>query len=241
MATSGTYVWTENRDQVIKGALRKLAVLPSGGSPSTNQTTDATEALNALMKALNAEGMPLWAVTSYSFNPVVGTNSYTIGIGQTLNTAAPLKLIQARRLDSGSTVAVPMNIYNRYDFNLLPNQSTITGTPVSVYYQPILTSGSVDAGTLKLWPYPDSATPTIYLDYIRPFQDMTSSTDNLDFPPYWTNALIYNLAWLLAPEYGIPPTDRNLLAEEAKFWKDEALSFGSEEGSLFMQPDMKPK
>jgi hypothetical protein len=65
---------------------------------------------------------------------------------------------------------------------------------------------------------------------------VVSSTDNLDFPVYWTQAVVYNLAWSLAPEYGIPPTDRQVLAAEAKYWKDEALSYGSEEGSFYMQP-----
>lgn len=237
MATSGTYVWTENRDKVITGALRKLAVIPSGGTPSSNQISDANEALNNLIKALHADGMPVWSVVSYSFSPTAGTNTYNIGIGQTLNTPAPIKLLQARRLDSGSTVAIPMNIYNRYDFNLLPNQSSVTGVPVNIYYQPELSSGSYDEGIITLWPYPNASTATIYLDYQRPFQDMSASTDNFDFPPYWINALIYLLAWIMAPEYGIPPTDRTELANEAKYWKDEALSFGTEEGSVFLQPN----
>lgn len=231
MSTSGTYSWSLNQQQIVNAALRKLAVLPSGGSANSNQLTEAVVALNSILKAFAADGMPLWAITTFSFTTVAGQNVYDIGVGQTLNTVAPLKLLQAMRAPSGDT-QVPLNIYPRYDFNILPNLSTITGTPVNLYYQKL----SDDHGKIYLWPYPSDSTTTITLDYHRPFQDMVNSTDNLDFPVYWTQAVTYNLAWALAPEYGIPPTDRQVLATEAKYWKDEALSYGSEEGSFYMQP-----
>ena len=236
MALSGSYDWTLNRDQVITGALRKLAVLPSGGSASTAQTNDAAEALNALVKAFQADGMPLWAITSHTFTVTSGTASYNIGVGATLNTVAPLKVIQALRTVSG-TSAVPMNVYNRYDFNQLPNLSTVTGIPVNLYYQPTLGTTSEPYGIVKLWPVPNDSTTTVTIHYQRPYQDMDSASNNFDFPSYWIQALIYNLAWVLSPEFGVPPTDRKILAQEAQYWKGEALSYGSEEGSVLFQPN----
>jgi hypothetical protein len=236
MALSGSYDWTLTRDQVITGALRKLGVLPNGTSPSTAQTNDAADALNALVKAFQADGMPLWAITSHTWTVTAGTASYTIGVGQTLNTVAPLKVFQAfyTIADSNQT---PMNVYNRYDFNQLPvNGTTIEGTPVNLYYQPTSGSSGEPTGTIKLWPVPVDSTTQVTIHYQRPYNDMDSASNNFDFPSYWIQALIYNLAWSLSPEYGVPPTDRTLLAEEAKYWKDYALGFGSEEGSVFIQP-----
>jgi hypothetical protein len=198
------------------------------------QTNDASDALNAIIKAFHADGMPLWAITAYSFTTVAGTDSYTIGPSKTLNTAAyPLKIIQASYTLSGGS-DVPMNIYNRQDFVKLPSSSAITGNPINLYYQPLSTYG-----VINLWPIPVNSTTTIIIHYQRPFEDMDSTTDNFDFPAYWTQALIYYLAWALAPEYGIPPTDRGILQKEAMYWKAEALSYGSEEGSLIFQPDTK--
>ncbi len=238
MALSGSYDWTLNRDQVITGALRKLAVLPSGGTASTAQTNDASEALNALVKAFQADGMPLWAITSYTFTVTSGTASYTIGVGQTLNTVAPLKVIQALRTVSGEG-SVPMTMVNRYDFQILPDLSTVTGTPVNLYYQPTSGSTGEPTGTIRLWPYPENSTDTVTIHYQRPFNDMDGATNNFDFPSYWIQALVYNLAWSLAPEYGIPPTDRGILSKEALFWKEQALSYGTEEGSVYMQVDRR--
>lgn len=231
MATSGSTDWSLNRDQVIKGALRKLAVLASGASPSTNQTTDGAEALNALVKALHADGMPLWKITSTSFTVTDGTSSYTIGPSQTVNTVQPLKVLQAFHTPTGG-VQIPMQVYNRYDFNTLPVLSTIEGEPVNLYYQPLRTTG-----TIKLWPTPNNSTTSITIHYQAPYEDLDAATDDFDFPAYWVQALIYLLAWVLAPEFGIPIMDREKLEKEALYWKNEALSFGSEESSLYLMPD----
>jgi hypothetical protein len=123
-----------------------------------------------------------------------------------------------------------MSIKDRYDFN---NLSTIaTGFPIALYYQPLGATG-----VINLWPTPNDSTTEVILQYQAPYEDMDSSANTFDFPAYWMQALIYNLAWALAPEYGIPPTDRNILAQEARYWKEQALSYGSEETSVFFQPD----
>ena len=218
-----------DRDDIITAALRKLGVLPSGASPSTNQLNDGVSALNAILKAFQADGMPLWKIIAYNFTVTSGTSTYNIGPTQTLNTNKPLRVIQALRTPN-SGVNVPMNIYTRYDFELLPNDAT--GDPVNIYYQPLETYG-----VIQLWPTPDNSTTSITISYQSPYEDMTGASDDLDFPSEWTQAVIYNLAWALAPEYGIPPIDRSMIQKEAQYWHDYALSMGTEEGGLFIQPD----
>ncbi len=235
MATSGSTDWTLNRDQVITGALRKLAVLPSGGTPDANQISDAAAALNAIVKAFQADGMPLWKITSTNFTVTSGQSSYNVGPAQPINTIGkPLRIIQAFYTPSGGN-NIPMNVYNRYDFNLLPSTNA-DGIPVNLYYQPLRTTG-----VIQLWPTPNDSTTQITFHYQTPYEDMDAAGNDFDFPSEWIQALIYNLAWSLAPEYGIPPTDRGILQKEAQYWHDYVLSMGTEEGSLFLQPDWAGK
>lgn len=233
MPTSNSTDWGLTRAQVITSALRKLAVLPSGVAPSTNQTSDASDALNAIVKAFQADGMPLWKISSQSFTVVDGTASYTVGPSQTIDCPKPLRIIQALYTPSGGT-NTPMNVYNRYDFNELPTSSSIEGAPINLYYQPLRTTG-----VIKLWPTPDNSTTSITFHYHSPYEDMDATGDEFDFPSEWMQALIYNLAWSLAPEYGIPPTDRGILMKEAEYWHQYALSMGSEEGGIFFQPERR--
>jgi hypothetical protein len=229
VATSNSTDWSLNRDQVISSALRKLGVLPSGGTPSAAQVSDATDALQALVKAFQADGMPVWKITSQSFTVVDGTASYTVGPSQTINCPKPLRILQAFRTPTGG-VNTPLTVINRYDFNILPNTGA-EGEPVDLYYQPLRTTG-----TIRLWPIPDNSTTSITFHYHSPYEDMDSASNDFDFPSEWIQALIYNLAWSLAPEYGIPPLDRGILQKEADYWHQYALSTGTEEGSIYIQP-----
>jgi len=230
MATSGTTTWSLQRDAVINGALRKLAVLSGGSSAESFEITNGAEALNAMIKGFQADGMPVWAIKKYSFPTVANVATYNIGVGQTLNTPMPLKVVQGLRAQ-GTSSNVPMQVVTNYNYNLLPTVNA-AGTPVNVYYQPLS-----NYGVVNLWPTPADATTTITLVYQRPFEDMVTSTDDFDFPPYWTEALIYGLAWRLAGEYGVPVADRGVLTKEAEFFHQQALSYGQEEGSLYLMPD----
>lgn len=231
MSLSGTTSWALQRDAIINAALRKLAVLSGGSSPEAYEITNAAETLNAMIKSFQVDGMPVWKMNTYSFTTVANTPSYTIGSGQTLNTSAPLKIVQAWRNQGTDSSNVPMNVYTNYNYNLLPSTTT-AGTPVNLYYQP-----KAQTGIISLWPTPLDTSNTIYIRYQDMYQDMTSASDDIDFPPYWTEALIYGLAWRLAPEYGVPTQDRADIKNEALYFKNEALSFGTEEGSLYIQPD----
>lgn len=235
MSTSGTSTWSLKRDAVINSALRKLSVLSGGSSPAAYEVSNAAEALNAMIKGFQADGMPVWAIKEYTFTTVAGTGTYNIGTGQTLNTPMPLKVVQAYRIEQSGAVNVPMLVYNHYDYNLLPVNAA-SGEPVNIFYQPLSTYG-----TIKLWPTPADATTTVTLTYQRPFEDMTTATDDFDFPPYWTEALIYGLAWRLSGEYGTPVSDRQILQKEAEFFHGQALSFGTEEGSMYFMPDWSGK
>lgn len=214
-------------DQIVTAALRKLAVLGDGQSPSATQLSNGTQALNAMIKGFIAKGMPLWAVAEKSLSL---TNSRTI----TLTTDAPLKVTQAILVDTTSGNTTPMNPKSHYDYNLL-NGNAATGWPINYWYEPLN-----QTGVLHLWPTPDAysiANCQVKIVYQRPFADMVAGTDTLDFPQYWLEAVIYGLAYRLAPEYGIPLQDRQTYAQDAAAFLNEALSFGTEDGSFFIEPD----
>ena len=234
MATSGDTTWQLQRDQIIAAALRKVG-FAEGETPNATQIANAAEALNALITSLRADGMPVWAMKTFSFTPTAGVMDYNIGVGQTINTPMPMKLTQAERVDTIGGVRVPLNIYTDYDFKLLSNFANTTGTPVQIYYQPLSTLGKI-----RLWPIPDTTFATgntIELTYQRPFEEFDTATDEPDFPSYWTRAIIYGLSAELGPEYGLALQDRSYLEKKAMDTKELALSFGTEEGSIRFMPD----
>jgi hypothetical protein len=231
MATSNSYDWSATRAEIIKSSLRKIGALGDWEDPTSNQITASALALQAMVKAWMADGMPLWVIKEQAIAmTALASGQVTIGLGQTVNVAKPLKVLQAF-LRRGS-VDTDLIVTDRFSFNKLI--LNITGTPNTVYYQPLNSTG-----VLSCYPLPDVATQaatSLVIHYQAMFEDMDTDSNDLGFPVEWTEAVIYGLAVRLAPEYGLSINERQQLKMEAKEFKDVALSFGTEEGSLFLQP-----
>lgn len=235
MATSGTSNFQANRDQIITSSLRKVAAIAEGETPSQEMLDNGAFLLDAIIKEAHVDGMPLWAIEEMT----IPCSSFSQG-QYNITVPAPLKVLYAYLRDNSNPnnpIDIPLQILTHYDYNWLASKLDM-GMPIQFFYNPDILSG-----TLKVWPIPDNYSKMyrqVIITYQRPFEDAGSGTNTLDFPPSWNLALIYQLAWILAPEYGLPPTDRTALAKEAEIFRDRALSFGTEEGSLFVRPEYNP-
>ena len=244
MATSGTSQWETNVTDLISAALRKLAVLEEGGLPNTAQLTNGVYALNSVVKLLETKGMPVWAMQNYDLVVQKDVSKYIVAptMADVVTNFVPLKVVQAWKSSTtiystgtgfsgnvGSDDHVPIRLIGKYDFDRRTSQSR--GAPVEFFYEPKL-----GIGEFNVWPTPDQ---NYFIQFVgqRGFADIGTGQSTLDFPSYWTDALVYHLAWRLAPEYAIPLQDRQAIMQEAKYFEEEALSFGTEEGSLFLQPE----
>lgn len=78
MALSASFDFTVARSDIIPAALRKLGVLAEGQSPTTNQTTYASLALNVMLKAFQADGLPLWQMKTGYIYPLHNVNTYSL-------------------------------------------------------------------------------------------------------------------------------------------------------------------
>jgi hypothetical protein len=231
MTTSAQTIYQLSRDSIISAAMRKCGALAAGQSPSAEDLTNCQVGLNALIAQYQTLGMPLWKRIQYSLT-MTATATYTIGIGQTTNIAYPLKIESAVVRKSGGS-AQDMFQRSRMDFNLL--NTTSTGTPTEYTYQPL-----VNYGVLKVWPTPDAtniASNTIELTYFSPVEGFTAASETSDFPQEWQLPLIYGLATIIAPEYGVPLPDQQSLAKQTKSFLDNAVDFGFDNTSIFIQPE----
>jgi hypothetical protein len=137
-----------------------------------------------------------------------------------------------------------MLLMTQQDYNFMGSKLA-TGTPNQFWYDPpgagIITVSDLK-GVLTVYPLPDAnaiANKTCVLVAQLPFDDFDNSTDVPDFPSYWYNALKWLLASDLAYEYGVGLAERAMIAKRAEENKQAALSFGSEEGSMYLRPTVQ--
>ena len=93
---SGSTDWVRTRDQIITRALRLAGAVSMGDTPSSSAITEATEALNAIVKHLQTRGVRLWTqdwIEKYVSNgdqvSVSGDVYYCIKDGSGLDARAP--------------------------------------------------------------------------------------------------------------------------------------------------------
>lgn len=234
MATSGNTINQLSRDDIINAALRKLVVIGEGQTANATQITTASQALNNVVAEFRTLGMSLWARKTYLLTLIAGQAEYVFGVGQAVNTPYPLRIYTSNvELGPGFDSKLEMNQLSFTDFDLLPNASQ--GTPVNFKYQP-----KINQGLYTVWPTPDSTVPTasrISLEYQAPLEYFIAGVDTPDFPEEWNNALIYQLAYVLSDEYGTAMQKQAWLEKQADKHLAIALSGGTEEASMFIQPD----
>jgi len=235
MALSNTFTFNLDRDALIKKAMLMLGVIGTSQDPTTDETTSATNSLNLMLKAWQADGMQLWQVRTESVTPLAATNKYEMGPGGDINTTVkPVEVMEAYRRVTDTQIDVPLIRLSREDFWTLSDKDS-TGSPVNFYFE-------IQEGVLNnfwIWPIADTnfiANSTIEILYQQPFDDMTAATDDLAFPQEWELAVVYGLAVILAPEYGAPLSDQQLLIVQADKEKQRVMDWDTEHTSVFFQP-----
>ena len=79
MAVSGTNTFTVTRDDIIKASLRTIGVLALGETPTTEDYTNCSQALNIMIKSWAKKGWPLWTQETIAIPMVAGVKQYPIG------------------------------------------------------------------------------------------------------------------------------------------------------------------
>ena len=79
MAVSGVTTFTVTRDSMIKTIMRNLQALDPTATPTAEDTTSISEALNILIKAVAKKGCALWVTQEVVMATVPGVGAYPIG------------------------------------------------------------------------------------------------------------------------------------------------------------------
>lgn len=141
----------------------------------------------------------------------------------------PLRVPFARRYNIRSAIDTPMMTLSRKDYRDMPNK-TSTGTMTNFFYDP--RGGANTTGQLFIWPAPPDVTSIMKFTYYRPIQDFNVAGDTPDLPQEWIDTLIFNLARLMAPEYGVPAEQYALIKELAAETLDQVTGWDREPESI---------
>lgn len=181
--------------ELLKSSLRLIGAIATGETPSNDEMKDALSALNLMLDAWSIKRGMIYVTTLENFNLVAGTASYTIGSSGTFDTTKPVKVLSAYTRDSDGNDS-PLEVYTERERYNAHTDKTLSRRPDELFYQP-----SHALAYLYAYPVPDEAY-TLYIESLKPLSSLSGYTTEISLPDGYENALVYNLAVRLAPEFG---------------------------------------
>lgn len=179
---------------LIKGSLRLIGAIATGETPSANEQADALLVLNEMLDAWSANGLMVYKLTRESFPLIAGQATYTIGPTGNFDTTRPLIIQDATIQVSG--LEIPLKLYDFQEYAQIVLKTTGSTVPLTLFRDK-----SFPLDNLTLWPVP-SAASNLILYSLKALTAFASANDTVSLPEGYAQALRYNLAGLLAPEYG---------------------------------------
>lgn len=200
--------------ELIKAALRKTGAIASGETPSDAEMQDALIQLRAMLRQWGSKSMMIFSVTAIT-HTLDGSQSYTIGSGADINTTRPVRIKSAFVTYGGFDV--PLKVLASDAYSRLHDKDFGSTYPQYLWYNP-----GYSQGTIFVWP---AGTGTLTMYALVPLTDPTTLTEDVVMPGEYDQAIIWNLACQMMPEYGREPTQ--FIYKMAEDAKDDIISLNA--------------
>lgn len=199
---------------IIKRSMRLVGALGGGETPTADEAKDGLDALNSMLDQWWIQRLAVYLIEERQFTWPSGQVSRTIGpTGDFVLDPRPIKIESARQLLNN--VDYPLSVLTEEQYRNIPLKTVTSTLMTDIYYEPSVPNG-------KLFGYPVPSAPAeIRLSLWSRLQSFPDLTTQLSLPPGYKQAIEFNLATVLAPEYEriVPPDVFRIAATSLKHVK----------------------
>jgi hypothetical protein len=193
-ATTPASTPTFTAGDAIKRALRLIGVLAAGEAPDANSYADALVSLQMMLDTWSSDSTLVSSPVVATHTLVQGTADYTIGPSGDITRARPTDIFNMVLRDGSIDYWVEPMTADAY-WGL--GKKDTGARPTRYLFEQLTTDARIRFDT-----EPDKAY-TLYMYLLDAFAGPSAITDGLTYPPGYQEAIVYNLAVRLAPEYGL--------------------------------------
>lgn len=181
---------------LVSSALRLIGVLGQGQTATGQDGHDALEVLKELLDTWSSTSAMSYQLNSKSIPTISGKTEYTIGPAGDIDVPIRPSLIDSAYITyNGAETTI--SVVGSRQYGRVPFKTQQGETPFYLYYDT-----GFPLGVISLYPVPTGAS-TLRVEFASTLNtNITLDTEFL-YPPAYRGALRYNLAVMLAPEYGI--------------------------------------
>ncbi len=192
----------------LTSSLRLIGVAATGEALSASEAQDSLAVLNEMLDSWSSDGLNINSTTREEFPLVASQASRTMGTGGNFNTSRPTQILSASVEDG--TQEIPLKLLSVDEWQEISDKSVTSENPSKIYVE-----GTHPLETINFWPIP-SGTNNLVIYSLKPFSSITNLSATFAFPPGYQEAMRYNLAMRLAPEFGkITPQEVVMIAGDS--------------------------
>lgn len=189
---------------LLKASLRLIGAIAPGESLSATEAVDGLATLNRMIDGWSNESLMIYSKVREEFTLTANDGVYSIGPSADFNTTRPISIEEATlEVTSGNPdYEIPLRIIKTSAEWAAISQKDSTNT----YPECIFAEGTYPNETINLYPIPSEANKLVLYSK-KPISTVATIDTSISYPPGYEEALIYNLALRLAPEYGRQVTE----------------------------------
>lgn len=189
---------------LIYAALRLCAggLARPGRTASTEELADGLVRLNNMIDAWGVQRLTMYQLLRTVEPLISGQASYTVGTGGNIPIVRPDQIDYARLIIDTSAdpvTEIDLTVWTDQQWAAISQKELTNPLVQGIYYDRGWTAG---LGIIYPWPIPDVGTTELVLYTKQALTAFADLTTVYTFPPGYVEALQYNLALRLAPEFG---------------------------------------
>ena len=180
-------------NELVRASMRLIGALAAGETPTAEEYADGIEAANLMIDTWGTQKLTILAFTEVQ-GTMTGAASYTVAPGGNFATTQPARIEWAYFRDTDGNDEPLVELSGDRWATIADKDAE--GDPTYFYYQ---------GGVIRFYPEPQSG--TVRIGVWAPLTAITSGATAMTLGPGYAEALKFNLAVRLAPEYEreVPP------------------------------------
>jgi hypothetical protein len=221
MATSGTYSFSMDIDEVIQEAMEMIG----GEATLGEEPRSARRSINLLLQDWQNRGIQLWTIGTTAVTVTTSVTSYTLG-------AENIDVLEAVVNRSGTDIQLER--ISMEEYMKVPRKGQ-TGRPTQFAVR-----RGRDTATVYLWPIPENSTDTIKFEVVRYIQDVSRSSQTADVSRRFLPCLTAGTAYFMSMKRpGVDAGRIQMLKQEYEERLLRAQEEDKERASIYMRPRLR--
>lgn len=189
-------------NDLIIATLKMIGVVAKSETPTPDESSDAFARLNDMIDSWAADRLTIYGVSRSLFPVTVGKQTYSIGpTGADWTAPRPLAVQDAGIVNTATNPALElrMAVLSDDEWAHVSLKGMTSSLPWVLYYDYASPNGNI-----SLWPIPTDGALQVAIYAPVAVTQFAGLTSTVLLPPGYAEAIRYNLAVRLAPEFGRP-------------------------------------